>query len=605
MAEYLIDKAYLVALADAIRKKSESSSKMTPSAMVSAINNLGDMTYTPQSSSTIINKTGELYTIQDTTFNSLANAIRNKADIGDKMTPHKMIDVVNGFEQAQAFAVYSADDKSLNFYKRSEVPKTGGQFEGKTATAVYTGIETEAYGISQWPSWSSVNNKITKVEVVDKISPISTAYWFANFYNLTSLDISKLDTSNVTDMSGMFQDCSSLTTLDVSSLNTSKVTNMDGMFKLCSSITTLDASGFDTSRVTNMEDMFDRCTGLTAIALSGFDTALVTNMGGMFQDCSSLTTLNLSSFDTSNVTDMSGMFQDCSSLTTLDVSGFCMPNIVRVMYMYDYCSKLQRVKVGEKYNWKGINGYLPVPNASYIPGADGKWYALSDGKGYAPENIPSNKADTYVASQTLLPSASIPTNAMDAGDYIVVTTNNMNGADLRYEWHCVSTVSEIYGGLFNSMQSRRYKFKVGSGTHASITVGGSNAVRNGIEFYLEDYFTGKVIRSEFLYENATTNFYLPAGTYDLNIVNHDPYTHSVSLEFINSTNEILDETTDRILTSKAESNSNGTILYCVVSDASGKYLTVNTNDYVVGSTSDDSGKYPMVNTNNYVIGSTS
>lgn len=73
MAEYLIDKAYLVALADAIRKKSGSSSKMTPSAMVSAINNLGDMTYTPQSSPTVINKTGELYTIQDTTFNSLAN----------------------------------------------------------------------------------------------------------------------------------------------------------------------------------------------------------------------------------------------------------------------------------------------------------------------------------------------------------------------------------------------------------------------------------------------------------------------------------------------------------------------------------------------------
>lgn len=42
---------------------------------------------------------------------------------------------------AQAFAVYSADDKSLSFYKRYGVPAAGEQFEGKTATNVYTGIE--------------------------------------------------------------------------------------------------------------------------------------------------------------------------------------------------------------------------------------------------------------------------------------------------------------------------------------------------------------------------------------------------------------------------------------------------------------------------------
>lgn len=44
-----------------------------------------------------------------------------------------------------AFAVYSADDNSLDFYKRAEVPEVGDKFEFKTVTEVYTGFETGTY----------------------------------------------------------------------------------------------------------------------------------------------------------------------------------------------------------------------------------------------------------------------------------------------------------------------------------------------------------------------------------------------------------------------------------------------------------------------------
>lgn len=40
--------------------------------------------------------------------------------------------------------------------------------------------------------------------------------------------------------------------------------------------------------------------------------------------------------------------------------------------------------------------------SKYIGGADGKWYSVSTGKGYAPQDIPANTADTYVASKSLL-----------------------------------------------------------------------------------------------------------------------------------------------------------------------------------------------------------
>ena len=69
--------------------------------------------------------------------------------------------------------------------------------------------------------------------------------------NLQSVDLSKADTSNVTNMSGMFRYCTSILTLDVSGFDTSNVTNMSGMFEGCG-LQALDVSGFDTSNVTDM-----------------------------------------------------------------------------------------------------------------------------------------------------------------------------------------------------------------------------------------------------------------------------------------------------------------------------------------------------------------
>ena len=137
---------------------------------------------------------------------------------------------------------------------------------------------------------------------------------FRNCSNLVSIDLSGLDTSNVTNMHGMFYGCSSLSMLDVSSFDTSKVTDMDSMFYGCSALTMLDVSNFDTSNVKDMGEMFRRCSSLVTLDLSSFDTSKVTLMWDMFVGCSSLTSLEVSNFDTSKVWNMEDMFFDCSSL---------------------------------------------------------------------------------------------------------------------------------------------------------------------------------------------------------------------------------------------------------------------------------------------------
>jgi surface protein len=159
--------------------------------------------------------------------------------------------------------------------------------------------------------------------------------------NIEDIILDKYDTSNVTDMSCMFEGCSSLKSLDLSSFDTSNVTNMSNMFEGCSSLKSLDLSGFDTSNVTEMGCMFDGCKSLESLDLSSFDTSNVTDMIYMFDGCKSLESLDLSGFDTSNVTDMSSMFEDCSALESLDLSSFDTSNILEMCYMFRDCSSLE------------------------------------------------------------------------------------------------------------------------------------------------------------------------------------------------------------------------------------------------------------------------
>ena len=57
--------------------------------------------------------------------------------------------------------------------------------------------------------------------------------------NLSILDLTNVNTQNVTRMNFMFDECRNLSNLDVSSFNTKKVETMEYMFKNCTSLTTL------------------------------------------------------------------------------------------------------------------------------------------------------------------------------------------------------------------------------------------------------------------------------------------------------------------------------------------------------------------------------
>ena len=208
-----------------------------------------------------------------------------------------------------------------------------------------SGLDTSQ--VTDMRSMFAVCNNLTSLDVsgFDTSQVKDMGSMFSACNKLMSLDIGAFDTSQVAIMSGMFSGCGKLASLDVSGFDTSQVKAMDGMFAACSNLTSLDVSGFDTSQVKNMGLMFYECSNLTSLDVSGFDTSKVTDMSYMFNKCSNLTSLDVSGFNTSKVTGMAYMFDECSNLTSLDVSGFDTSQVVKMCLMFDECSKLTSLDV--------------------------------------------------------------------------------------------------------------------------------------------------------------------------------------------------------------------------------------------------------------------
>ena len=123
------------------------------------------------------------------------------------------------------------------------------------------------------------------------------------------------------------------------------ISNLKRMFSGCSDITEIDFSNFDTTQIIQMNYMFYGCSSLTSLNIDNFDTSQVTFIHYMFYNCSSLASLNLSNFDTSKVEKMYYMFYGCSSLTSLNLSHFQTSKVLHIDHMFDGCVNLEYINM--------------------------------------------------------------------------------------------------------------------------------------------------------------------------------------------------------------------------------------------------------------------
>ena len=171
----------------------------------------------------------------------------------------------------------------------------------------------------------------------------SMEFVFYGCHSLQSLDLKNFNTQLVTSMYQMFYECRSLNNLNLSNFDTKSVTNMFQMFFKCSSLIELDLSNFNTSSVTTMFEMFLNCFNLETINLNNFNTKSVTEMSQMFFGCHSLKSIDLTSFDTSSVTKMNQIFFDCWEITSLNLSNFNTSLLTDIGEMFKGCHKLEHL----------------------------------------------------------------------------------------------------------------------------------------------------------------------------------------------------------------------------------------------------------------------
>ena len=258
------------------------------------------------------------------------------------VAPATSMNAVNIEDEASDYEIklwFNPTDKTAYYYAETEKVYLNNDSRGTFYLADnLTTLDLSNFDTSQVTDMSYMFYWMSRLTALD-VSNFDTSKatnmnkMFSRTDKLITLDLSNFDTSQVTDMSYMFDDADNLTTLDLSNFDTSKVTNMDHMFSNTYNLTTLDLSNFNTSKVTNMDSMFF-ASGLTLLNLSSFNTSKVTNMDRMFSNTRKLITLDLSNFDTSKVTNMGSMFYNMRNLTSLNLSSFNTSKVTDMSYMF-------------------------------------------------------------------------------------------------------------------------------------------------------------------------------------------------------------------------------------------------------------------------------
>ena len=166
-------------------------------------------------------------------------------------------------------------------------------------------------------------------------------------------------TKNVQDMQDMFHSCEMLEELVFpNNFVVDKVIEMKGMFGKCKCLEKLDLRNFNTSNVKDMSFMFDQCYNLKEILINPqtFITKNVTNMGHMFNRCNNLKDINLSHFDIQNVKLLSYMFYECENLTDLNLSNFKIKDRnIDMSNMFEKCKNLKILDISSINIENGVN----------------------------------------------------------------------------------------------------------------------------------------------------------------------------------------------------------------------------------------------------------
>ena len=177
----------------------------------------------------------------------------------------------------EAYVQLNADKTILTFYYDTFRAERDG-----TTWGIWETKENHYGPTPAWAGESESPNTTILTAVFDAsfcdFHPTTTTRWFYRMKYLKYIEgLEHLNTSQVTDMGGMFDGCKSLTALDLSNFDTSQVTDMGSMFSDCKSLTTIYCNS--SWSCDNSDDMFSDCESLKGAAtnVDGSDDVSMAN----------------------------------------------------------------------------------------------------------------------------------------------------------------------------------------------------------------------------------------------------------------------------------------------------------------------------------------
>ena len=239
----------------------------------------------------------------------------------------------NGIETV-TFAIYSATDTSLRFYRSTSVPSSGSTYKDRKVTAIYTRVNELALTDVASQPWKAYQTKITKVVVENTIYPTNTAHWFEDLEYCTSLTVTNINMSKCTNATNMFNHAGAekgnTTISNLANWNVSKVTSMSGMFGSVGydyTVTMSNLSSWNVSSVKSMSYMFGDHGrgGVISFAFANWNTHNVTNFQRMFRATGKMskkswTVGNIAKWNTHNATNMEGMFSEAGKYSSYSLN---------------------------------------------------------------------------------------------------------------------------------------------------------------------------------------------------------------------------------------------------------------------------------------------
>ena len=144
------------------------------------------------------------------------------------------------------------------------------------------------------------------------------------------------DTSNGTDFSDMFLNCSAMKNAPL--LDTSNGTNFSQMFRGCSSLES--DPNINTKNATNLHSLFHSCSKLKNIAQLNCEKAI--DVSYLFQDCENLESIPV--IDLQNVTNGTQVFSSCAKLKSVKLQGMSGNKIKSFYGWFNGCNKLTTIE---------------------------------------------------------------------------------------------------------------------------------------------------------------------------------------------------------------------------------------------------------------------